>query len=551
MSQKLLSIITSARNDNYFQGYLSRLEFVYNYNLKNIIDLDYLDTVDINIVDWGSRKNISQEISIFYEKGLKNVKFLNFSEEFAGNKNKLSNGQMFVEMAEELGFKSLNSKFVLSHPSDQFLSKNSLMNLVNFLKIEEKSSSNKIYLLNRNILPIDFAKKRISYNYLDRFFNNMNSFHSLINSNRVYSAGGMGGFLAKKDVFEKIDGLKNINLENRGYFSFSDNDILKRANSYYQSETLIEKGIILNKFPYTKIGTRATRKDKKFYTKDSFKKINICNQDQKEISIEFGRLNIKNKNKNSTYINFLKNYCCMKNYKLSFYDLVNSISDLTYNEKNDLNLILVLNQLLKKFNALSYFEISSHSINRINSVSRSHPFLEIYSILNSKIPFSSIQDWVKLMRRFDYTHKTNLRITNQKLNKKNLFKEIPSEDFSNIILIDQILDNDEEIYILKNIKEMNNKISLLFVNENNLELNNEIENYKEYSYLDNFKEFRIYINSKIKSNKFRDDIKNFLSKNNFSFIKIFLIKLLYYLLKSRLVFYSLKKKIKLKVKTIN
>ena len=60
MSQKLLSIITSARNDNYFKGYLSRLEFVYNYNLKNIIDLDYLDTVDINIVDWGSRKNISQ-----------------------------------------------------------------------------------------------------------------------------------------------------------------------------------------------------------------------------------------------------------------------------------------------------------------------------------------------------------------------------------------------------------------------------------------------------------------------------------------------------------
>ena len=39
-------------------------------------------------------------------------------------------------------------------------------------------------------------------------------------------------------------------------------------------------------------------------------------------------------------------------------------------------------QLLKKFNALSYFEISSHSINRINSVSRSHPFLEIYSIFD-------------------------------------------------------------------------------------------------------------------------------------------------------------------------
>ncbi len=551
MSQKLLSIITSARNDNYFQGYLSRLEFVYNYNLKNIIDLDYLDTVDINIVDWGSRKNISQEISIFYEKGLKNIKFLNFSKEFADNKNKLSKGQMFVEMAEELGFKSLNSKFVLSHPSDQFLSKNSLMNLVNFLKIEEKSSLNKIYLLNRNILPIDFAKKKISYNYLDRFFNNMNSFHSLINSNRVYSAGGMGGFLAKKNVFEKIEGLKNINLENRGYFSFSDNDILKRANSFYQSETLIEKGIILNKFPYTKIGTRATRQDKNFYTKDSFKKITISNQDHKEIYIEFGRLNIKNKNENSSYINFLKNYCYMKNYKLTFYDLVNSISDLTYNEKNDLNLILVLNQLLKKFNALSYFEISSNSINRINSVSRSNPFLEIYSILNSKIPFSSIQDWVKLMRRFDYTHKTNLRITDQKLNKKNLFKEIPSEDFSNIILIDQILDNEEEIYILKNIKEMNNKISLLLINENNLELINRIENYKEYSYLNNFKEYGIYINSKIKSNKFRDDIKNFLSKNNFSFIKIILINLLYYLLKSRLVFYSLKKKIKLKVKTIN
>jgi hypothetical protein len=59
----------------------------------------------------------------------------------------------------------------------------------------------------------------------------------------------MGGFLAKKEIFESIGGLKNINLENRGYFSFSDNDIIKRANKFYQNETLIEKGIILNKFP--------------------------------------------------------------------------------------------------------------------------------------------------------------------------------------------------------------------------------------------------------------------------------------------------------------
>jgi hypothetical protein len=538
---KLLSIITVARNDNYFQGYLSRLEYVYNYTLKNIIDLNYLDIVDFNIVDWGSKKNLSEEISIFYEKGIKNIKFLNISDEFAAKKNKLCNGQMFIEFAEQLGFTQLNSKFVLTHPGDQFLSKNSLMNLINFLKNQKESNLNKMYILNRNILPIDFARKKISYNYLDRFLNNMNSFNSLINSNRVYSGGGMGGFLAKKEIFENIGGLKNINLENRGYFSFSDNDIIKRANKFYQNETLIEKGIILNKFPYTKSGSRTKVQQKALFIKDNLKKITLNRLDKKNISVKFGKFNKKNINEKSIYVNFLRQYSNVKNNRFTFYDLINAISDLNHNEKTDLNFAIVLNKLLRRLNCLGYFEIYSYSINRINSISRSNPFLEIYSILKSKFFFSTTKKWIKLMARFDSIHKTNLRITDQKLINNNLFNEIPGEGFSNIVLIDQFKDNNEEIQILQNIKVMKFRISLLFVNKNNYRLCKRIDQYKEYAYLTIFKEFRIYINSEIKSKKFRNEIKHFLLNNNFNFFKNFFIKILFYLLKLRLVYYFLKK----------
>ena len=61
-SKSLLSILFSARNDNYYTKYLNRLEFILNYSLKNIDYYGFLEDVDFYIVDWGSKQKLSNNI---------------------------------------------------------------------------------------------------------------------------------------------------------------------------------------------------------------------------------------------------------------------------------------------------------------------------------------------------------------------------------------------------------------------------------------------------------------------------------------------------------
>ena len=58
MSSKLLSILSAVRNDNYYENYLKRLEYTFNYTLRNIEKLNCLDKIELFVVDWGSKKKI-------------------------------------------------------------------------------------------------------------------------------------------------------------------------------------------------------------------------------------------------------------------------------------------------------------------------------------------------------------------------------------------------------------------------------------------------------------------------------------------------------------
>ena len=203
MSTKLLSILSTARNDNYYEDYLKRLEYTYNYNLRNIEKLNCLDEVELFVVDWGSKKKISDQIHIFKNRYRESIKILSIDEKFASRYNNCtaSNSNFFSELAENIGFNHIDSEFILIQPSDQFLSLSDMSNLLNILKNEKIKNLDKMFLLQREILPVDFSNKNFTYNYLDFFLENYNYGNSLINSKRIYSAGGLGGFLAKKKNF--------------------------------------------------------------------------------------------------------------------------------------------------------------------------------------------------------------------------------------------------------------------------------------------------------------------------------------------------------------
>ena len=201
MSSKLLSILSVVRNDNYYENYLKRLEYTYNYNLRNIEKLNYLDEVELFIVDWGSKIKISDKINIFKKNYQQSIKILYVDDKFASNYNQYSTSSFFNELAENIALNQIDSEFILVQPSDQFFSLSDMSNLLNILKNEKIKNLDKMFLFQREILPVDFSNKNFTYNYLDFFLENYNYGNSLINSSRIYSAGGLGAFLAKKKKF--------------------------------------------------------------------------------------------------------------------------------------------------------------------------------------------------------------------------------------------------------------------------------------------------------------------------------------------------------------
>ena len=61
---KILSLVYTARNDDYSPNFIDRLETTLNLNVENILNLKLQNQIEIIIIDWGSefKKRLSKKI---------------------------------------------------------------------------------------------------------------------------------------------------------------------------------------------------------------------------------------------------------------------------------------------------------------------------------------------------------------------------------------------------------------------------------------------------------------------------------------------------------
>ena len=71
-----ITFLTCAKNDNYYENYIERLEYTLNYNLFNIHLSGLENFVNIIFIDYGSSKSLSKSIKFYNNKYRKNVSFL-------------------------------------------------------------------------------------------------------------------------------------------------------------------------------------------------------------------------------------------------------------------------------------------------------------------------------------------------------------------------------------------------------------------------------------------------------------------------------------------
>ncbi len=120
---KILTLVYTARNDDYSPDFIQRLETTLNLNVENILNLKLQNQIEIIIIDWGSefKKRLSKKIFLNKKNKIVNIHYV--SPKVSKNySNKWPN--FFNESAAyNLGIKKAKSKFVLYTQHDSFFFK--------------------------------------------------------------------------------------------------------------------------------------------------------------------------------------------------------------------------------------------------------------------------------------------------------------------------------------------------------------------------------------------------------------------------------------------
>ena len=256
------------RNDNYHKNYKERLEIVLNSFLHQIEKFKLQNKIEINFVDFGSKKPLHEELSCINRKNI-NFLYINETREkyISGN----FKGHYNHNLAINIGVRRSKSKFCMFLPSDQFFSENMFHNLVNFLEYNIKSNKNFIFknffLIPRKILGRDIILKNPSINQLQNYLARMNASRLEFKSSKIHSNGGMGAFLINRKIYNMIGGPINEKLKFFGWRSRSDNDLLRRVSYLVDHVDLSGHGIYIYKLPYS---LDADRQSKIIVSKKNF-----------------------------------------------------------------------------------------------------------------------------------------------------------------------------------------------------------------------------------------------------------------------------------------
>ena len=548
--KKKLSIVVTARNDNYIEHFINRLEFSINYFLYNADKLGFLKNIEFIVVDWGSEKKISKDFAVIKKSYINNIVFieLNKNESLKHSKNVL--GGFFTEKAANLGIVNSSGSYVLVTQHDTIFSRSSIRNI--FSLINDKILNENFIWIPRKYMNYQFYNTKPDFNdldkYLSRSFFSKHKFENL----QMQNGGGASAILFGKKNFI-ISQCLDENAQTKGYFSGSDIEFLKRASikfNHLDSSTFGIYGLKLPRFQlkgkkneYTK---KLTKNNYAFvYSKDSYKK-NVAE------NINFNIKKCKNIVKKIKIVSSKNdyNYLNLKIVIRIFWHTIYSIGKLS----NFINLFRVF-LLLKDVPIRNYIDLGSNYSSRIPYISKIFTYLEIYSLnlqRNNRNNFMT-QFYIKLNRYLNRTHDGYYRFlySSEIINLKNFFLKEKLTGFTSFLNFNlEEFDEKEILDFLGIIKKKKDNFGVILFE--NILKRSKILNYSilDKELKDNFLNINIsrncilLVNNRIKN---LDDIKKKLSNFSISLniIYYYISYIIYYLAIFKRYFYSYKRKIKL------
>ena len=525
MSNKILvSLVITARNDNYTKGFIDRLIYTVNYNLQKVHEIKSLKKFEIIIVDWGSEKRISEIFKLKNKKFLNRVKFFYIDPKKAKKYGKSAPGSMFQELIMNIGLRRSLGKVKIIGTHDVVYSLDGWSNI--FRISESKEYYNKFFWVPKKFIDMKFYLKSPSFEDLDKHLENIYLTRNNLDSYSYYSGGGASSLMFSAELDRKIYGLSE-NLANIGRNSLSDLDIAKKASIYGKFKDSLSCGIIGFKFP--QFVTKNTLKKKfasqkltnKFYFPSKFKnkdyglKSLVLKADYAKLIDNHFNILIKNKNfflKNNiplfeNFLSIIKTYVNTIHFPLNLFDF----------SKLKINKFLI--RYINSTRTFSFILYGLNETHLLGTLCKNFCFMNIqileYEKVNNSTIFSSKLDTVN--RYYNLNHKSLYNYTYTKdINIiSNYIKKEKLTQFSSIALIDsknfsKIMINN----IISKLNEQNDKISLLIIkkNETNFENKKIASNYNLITKID---DYFIFFNKKIKSN----DEENFSKLFNISLLE--------------------------------
>lgn len=549
-NKKKLSIVITARNDNYVENFLNRLEFSINYFLYNAEKLKLITNLEFIVVDWGSKKKLSEEFRVIKKKYINNIFFLELSENEAYKHSKNILGNFFTEKANNLGIiKSSGSHVMLCH-HDTIFSKSSIRNIFSF--IYDEVINKDFVWIPRKYMHYQFYKTNPSFNNLDKYFTRNFSSKIRFENIKFHNGAGASAILFSKKNFI-ISGCLDQEATTKGYFSGSDVDLLKRISVKFNHLDGTNFGIYGLKLPRLQLSgkkinyiNKLSKKNYGFvYSKDTNKKSISTN-------IKFNIKKCKNIVQKIKIISSKNNYIYLniKDIVRIFWHTIYSVGKLS----NFVILFKIL-KLLENLSISTYIDLGTNYSSRIPYISKIFPSINLYSLNLQRTNSNNFktQFYLKLNRYLNRTqdgyyrfiYSSDIKNINNFFLKEELFK---NSNFLNFNLQDF---TEKEIFkLLKIIKRKSyNFAAILFENTSNIQ---KILNYivldkrfsKNFFIINICENFFILINNKTEN---LDNIKKSLLTSNIPLNLIFYLisYVIYFLAILKKYFYFFKGKIKL------
>jgi hypothetical protein len=369
MDKKILvSLVITARNDNYTEGFIKRLIYTVNYNLEKIDQINLLNKVEVIIVDWGSKIKISEIFELKNGKYRDKVKFFYAEEEVAKKYGKSSPGNMFQELIMNCGLRRCKGVISIIGTHDVVYSLDAWSNI--FRIAQNTKFRNYFFWIPKKNINIKFYEKSPSFEDLDNYLRNFFLSKSSADTYSFYSGGGASSLMFYTTLGKKIFGLSE-NLPNKGRNSLSDNDIVKKAAVHGEIKDALTSGVMGYKFPHFKNKQNL----KSIY---SIQKLDEFYFPTKIVNKNYGLKNIKLKvnyskllRKELHILNSERNFFIKKNKKLFFESLLSTVKTYINTISFPINIfnsnILKLNKFIINYiESTRTFNFFAYGLNDLN-----------------------------------------------------------------------------------------------------------------------------------------------------------------------------------------